>query len=663
MFPQIEMFDYDEDGDRDLFMLAFNNSGPPLSQYNYFPMKLYRNDGGYFTDATTGSGLGLGTNHGFFNLWDYNGDGFIDIVMGTTDTVFNSGPTNRVYKNNGNGTFTDVSGVLNIFSGIGYYRGVTTYDVDNNGYEDAYYTSDNKHYQNNGNSTFSYAGNSGITAGISLAGDYNRDGKIDFITGDGNVHVSFNQGPNTNNWVEFKLVGCNNNRSTLGAKVTVQAGGKSYYRIVKNNYNNATWVCSEDLTLHFGLKNATSITSCSVKWPNGEVTNHDVNINSFNILYQNLSCDPNAVSIDCFTSPDGVDDNVGSYPVGWSYKDFTVPAGQILDSIYIDAARPGAELRYYDLTFSVLQGGSLVPLINYDDYNYSLYNIWFPTVGYNLSDVTVRVALPTNAGSIWNSVCFATSPFCEPIESRLDATITRGEVYDFNGLSITSAGTYEAIVVNSAGCDSIVTLILNVIQPPIPCSVVASSEVICKGEIVTLTYQSDLQSNLASADSAALWQIGYHIGPFQPYTTNPNCTVHTESKWVVINGATDLELFTLQHRYYDRSRIYSSSNTLLWEWGGESVPQTTWYGRHHSITIPANDSIRIEFYSGYPGFCVGGLAITGLTNTHPSGLLWSTGATSPSITVAPTQTTTYAGRSNVHKRCNHYRKPTHVICC
>jgi hypothetical protein len=77
--PRFLMFDYDNDIDLDILVLNFSNPGPPFSQYDYQPLKLFENNGGNFADKTAGSGLTLGTNHGFVKLFDYNNDGMICI--------------------------------------------------------------------------------------------------------------------------------------------------------------------------------------------------------------------------------------------------------------------------------------------------------------------------------------------------------------------------------------------------------------------------------------------------------------------------------------------------------------------------------------------------------------------------------------------------------
>ena len=95
-------FDYDADGDPDLYFV----NGAPLPGYvsQEIPTnRLYRNNGdGTFTDVTEKAGVGdTGYGHGCA-VGDYNNDGQLDLY------VTNYG-TNRLYRNNGDGTFTEVS--------------------------------------------------------------------------------------------------------------------------------------------------------------------------------------------------------------------------------------------------------------------------------------------------------------------------------------------------------------------------------------------------------------------------------------------------------------------------------------------------------------------------------------------------------------------------
>ncbi|HMD44473.1 MAG TPA: CRTAC1 family protein [Candidatus Acidoferrum sp.] len=133
---------------------------------------------------TTGCGIAF---------YDYDNDGWLDIflVNGTRLEGFPAGqlPTNRLFKNNRDGTFTDVT----VKAGLehsGWGQGVCIGDYDNDGYEDLFvaYFGTNVLYHNNGNGTFTdVSDKSGVrgsgkrwNSGCAFV-DYDRDGKLDLF--------------------------------------------------------------------------------------------------------------------------------------------------------------------------------------------------------------------------------------------------------------------------------------------------------------------------------------------------------------------------------------------------------------------------------------------------------------------------------------------------
>jgi hypothetical protein len=124
---------------------------------------------------------------------DYDNDGWLDIFLlsGTRLEGAPEGASNRLYKNNRDGTFTDVTAKSGLHR-TGWAAGVTIGDFDNDGNEDVFITGwgGNVLYRNNGDGTFT-----DVTerAGLALPGkpwctgctwiDYDRNGKLDlFIT-------------------------------------------------------------------------------------------------------------------------------------------------------------------------------------------------------------------------------------------------------------------------------------------------------------------------------------------------------------------------------------------------------------------------------------------------------------------------------------------------
>jgi hypothetical protein len=119
------LFDYDNDGWLDIFLLSGSRlEGPPEGAIN----RLYRNNrDGTFTDVTEKAGLGRTGWSSAVAIGDYNNDGFDDLFL----TYWGQ---NALYRNNGNGTFTDVTenaGLLH--TGTKWGSGCTFVDYDRDG--------------------------------------------------------------------------------------------------------------------------------------------------------------------------------------------------------------------------------------------------------------------------------------------------------------------------------------------------------------------------------------------------------------------------------------------------------------------------------------------------------------------------------------------------
>ena len=269
-----------------------------MSQYNYQPLKLYQKSGITYTDVTATSGLGLGSNHGFAQVWDYNNDGWADIIMGSTDNVLNSTNANRVYKNLGTGSFTDVSTTLNLMNGNNYYRFVYPTELDNDGDLDVFFASTNHLFSNNNNGTFTadLISTSGLPASSNYGSfiDYNNDGKLDFLSQvySQNIEVYKNITAISNNYINVKLHGCPNLKDPKGTRVCLYTSQGMQTRYFGNNKGGNGAFDQASNILHFGIGTSTAVDSIKVFWTNGGITKHYPTINTINHLYQLPSCNP-----------------------------------------------------------------------------------------------------------------------------------------------------------------------------------------------------------------------------------------------------------------------------------------------------------------------------------------------------------------------------------
>ena len=131
-------------------------------------------------------------------VFDYNNDGFLDIFFSngaTIPSLEKSDPSywNRLFRNNGDGTFTDVTEKAGL-QGMGYSMGVAAGDYDNDGFVDLYVTGVNRNqlFHNNGDGTFTdVTEKAGVGGTVPVSGkawsvaagwfDYNNDGLLDLF--------------------------------------------------------------------------------------------------------------------------------------------------------------------------------------------------------------------------------------------------------------------------------------------------------------------------------------------------------------------------------------------------------------------------------------------------------------------------------------------------
>jgi hypothetical protein len=168
--------DYNNDGWLDILLTGANSSGTAVA-------KLYRNNsGGSFSEISAGL---TGVSGGAAAWGDYDNDGRLDILLSGSNT--SSTPITTLYRNNGDGTFSSVSSAS--LTGA-THSSVAWGDYNNDGRLDILLTGTNssgtvitKLYRNNGSGSFSEvsAGLTGVSGGAAAWGDYDADGYLDLV--------------------------------------------------------------------------------------------------------------------------------------------------------------------------------------------------------------------------------------------------------------------------------------------------------------------------------------------------------------------------------------------------------------------------------------------------------------------------------------------------
>jgi hypothetical protein len=279
--------DYDDDGWPDVFVA--NDAVPNF---------LFHNEGkGRFAEVGLRAGVsvardgkaraGMGTEFA-----DYNGDGRLDLLV--TNHEFE---THTLFRNDGAGAFVDAT----VEAGIGPATlpfvgfGVVLADVDNSGELDlaianghvidntalfragSTYAQRRLLFRNTNGRRFEEIGRragpgfavDGVGRSL-IAGDIDNDGDVDLlVTNNGaSPELLRNESGSRGNAIVVRALGVRSNRSGIGARVTLVAGGRSQMREVKSG---SSYLGQNDLRVHFGIGSATRADGLDIRWPGGRV--------------------------------------------------------------------------------------------------------------------------------------------------------------------------------------------------------------------------------------------------------------------------------------------------------------------------------------------------------------------------------------------------------
>ncbi len=231
-------FDYDNDGWDDLFVSGYRitDVGDICADYLGLPnraekARLYRNNrDGTFKDVSRETGLyrvlhAMGSNFG-----DLDNDGFLDFYLGTGDPDLSTLVPNRMFRNDGGKRFQDVT----TSGGFGHLQkghAVVFADINNDGTEDVF-----------------------ENMGGAVSGDVYRN-------------VLYKNPGGTNHWVTLKLEGVKSNRSAIGARVQVVVNTSEGLRSIHRTVNSGGSFGANPLRREIGLGQAKSIDHVEIRWP------------------------------------------------------------------------------------------------------------------------------------------------------------------------------------------------------------------------------------------------------------------------------------------------------------------------------------------------------------------------------------------------------------
>lgn len=231
-------FDYDNDGWEDLLVTGYDlkNLGDVAADYLGLPFdseraRLYHNNrDGTFSNVTKAAGLdhllhAMGCNYG-----DLDNDGFLDFYLGTGDPSLATLMPNRMFRNDGKGSFQDVT----TSGGFGHLQkghGVSFADLDNDGDQDIY-----------------------SVMGGAYAGDHYRN-------------VLFQNPGHGNHWICLKLEGKCSNRPGIGARIKLVIATPDGPRTIHRTVSTGSSFGGNPFRQEIGLGHATAIQALEIFWP------------------------------------------------------------------------------------------------------------------------------------------------------------------------------------------------------------------------------------------------------------------------------------------------------------------------------------------------------------------------------------------------------------
>lgn len=261
-------FDYDKDGDVDLF----------IANDRLAPTTLLRNNGdSTFTNVSAAAGAAYLMNGMSATIGDFNNDSWLDVYV--TNTTYG----NKLLSNNGNGTFSDVSATFNVEHFNESWNAVF-FDFDLDGDLDLHVcdviigSHSEETFYENVDTTFiqtnHFPGDT-LRNFCSAIGDINNDGYIDMVSANkfpSPLQLWEHQSPGSNHYLKVKLEGVVSNRDAIGSWIEVYAGPDRY---VRYTHCGEGFQSQNSQTEIIGLAGHNLVDSLIIRWLSGHVDRFD----------------------------------------------------------------------------------------------------------------------------------------------------------------------------------------------------------------------------------------------------------------------------------------------------------------------------------------------------------------------------------------------------
>ncbi|MCG2610492.1 FG-GAP-like repeat-containing protein [Flavobacterium sp. SM15] len=276
--------DYNNDGHIDMY-LAKCRGGAPVGDPQRINL-LYKNNGdGTYTEVGANAGVNDGAQSWSTAIEDFDNDGDMDFMLS------NISDTNKFYRNNNDGTFTDIFSTTGIAAQVGSWE-IQSGDFNNDGWVDFLWQNTKELYLNNADGTFTGYDLPFSEGGI---GDLNNDGFLD-VQYENKVYYNT---PNGNNWIKVNLQGTQSNRNGIGARVEIYGAFGKQLREIRSGHGFSH---QSTMNAHFGIGTNDHITQVIIRWPSGLVdTFNNPNINQALLAVEGVTLSMNQFDTSVFT--------------------------------------------------------------------------------------------------------------------------------------------------------------------------------------------------------------------------------------------------------------------------------------------------------------------------------------------------------------------------